>query len=247
VTLGEPSRNVHREAADPSLVFYRGTYYLFVSMSRGFWHSLDLVNWIYQGTDKLPPFAYAPDVREIDGDLLICASHKEGPSPFFRSADPLSDDFEEVSPGTFPFWDPNLFQDDDGRIYLYWGCDDMQPIRGVELDRNLQPNADAVELISSDTAVRGWERLGENYVVPEPRTERERQVAAFSSGRPYIEGAWMTRYRDRYYLQYAAPATQNNTYADGYYIGDSPLGPFVYATASPFSSKPGGFAPGANV
>ena len=123
VTLGEASRNVHREAADPSLVLYRVRYYLFVSMSRGFWHSEDLVEWTYQPTDKLPPFDYAPDVREVNGALVISASRKGSDSPVFRSSEPLSDDFEEVSPGTFSFWDPSVFQDDDGRIYLYWGCD----------------------------------------------------------------------------------------------------------------------------
>ena len=34
-------------------------------------------------------------------------------------------------------------------------------------------------------------------------------------------------------------------YADGVYIGDSPLGPFVPAESNPFSYKPGGFLPGA--
>ena len=29
-------------------------------------------------------------------------------------------------------------------------------------------------------------------------------------------------------LQYAAPGTQFNVYADGVYIGDTPLGPFTY-------------------
>lgn len=245
VTVGEPARNVHREAADPSLVLYRDRYYLFASMSRGFWHSGDFLDWVYQPTDKLPPFDYAPDVREVNGALLISASRKGSNSPFFRSTDPLADDFEQVSPGTFSFWDPNLFQDDDGRIYLYWGCDNVQPVTGVELNPDLTPIGEPVELIRADTVVRGWERLGENYVVPEPTTERERIVASFASSAPYIEGAWMTRHDGRYYLQYAAPATQNNTYADGYYVGDSPLGPFTYATASPFSSKPGGFAPGA--
>lgn len=243
--LGEPDRNVHREGADPSLVLYRGKYYLFVSMSRGFWHSDDLLHWVYQATDKLPPFDYAPDVREVDGALLISASRKGSNSPFFRSTDPLADDFEEVAPGTFSFWDPSVFQDDDGRVYLYWGCDNVEPISGVELDQDLTPIGEPVELIGADTTTRGWERLGEDYVVPEPTTERERMIASFSGENPYIEGAWMTRYNDRYYLQYAAPATQNNTYADGYFVGDSPLGPFSYATASPFSSKPGGFARGA--
>ncbi|GAA2078153.1 family 43 glycosylhydrolase [Microbacterium hatanonis] len=245
VTLGEATRNVHREAADPSLVLYQDRYFLFASMSRGFWHSADLHAWTYQATEKLPPFDYAPDVRVVNGALLISASRKQGSSPFFRSVDPLTDDFEEVSPGPFSFWDPSLFQDDDGRIYLYWGCDNKQPITGVELDDRLEPIGEPVELLSSDVSSHGWERTGENYLLPEPKTPRERQVAAFQSSAPYMEGAWMTRHAGRYYLQYAAPGTQFNTYADGYYTADRPLGPFTYSTASPFSSKPGGFAPGA--
>ena len=59
------------------------------------------------------------------------------------------------------------------------------------------------------------------------------------------EGAWMTKYNNRYYLQYAAPGTEFKTYADGVYTSDSPLGPFKYETYSPFSYKPGGFAGGA--
>src|SRR6478752_647327 len=55
----------------------------------------------------------------------------------------------------------------------------------------------------------------------------------------------MTKHDGRYYLQYAAPGTELNTYADGYYTADSPLGPFVYDPHSPFSSKPGGFITGA--
>ena len=47
VTLGEPRRSVHREAADPSIVRYHGRYYLFASMTRGFWHSEDLVDWAH--------------------------------------------------------------------------------------------------------------------------------------------------------------------------------------------------------
>lgn len=49
----------------------------------------------------------------------------------------------------------------------------------------------------------------------------------------------------KYYLQYACPGAQYNVYADGVYIGDSPLGPFTLAKNNPFSYKPGGFLPGA--
>ena len=65
------------------------------------------------------------------------------------------------------------------------------------------------------------------------------------SKRPYIEGAWMDKHDGKYYLQYAAPGTQYNTYSDGVYVGDSPMGPFELAENNPYSYKPGGFLPGA--
>jgi hypothetical protein len=43
------------------------------------------------------------------------------------------------------------------------------------------------------------------------------------SKRPYSEGAWMDKHEGKYYLQYAAPGTQYNTYSDGVYVGDSPM------------------------
>ncbi|MFK4788610.1 family 43 glycosylhydrolase [Microbacterium sp. ZW T5_56] len=245
VTIGQPRRSVHREAADPSIVRFRGRYFLFASMSAGFWHSTDLADWHFVATDRLPAFDYAPDVREVNGALIISASRKTD-SPFFRSEDPLADDFTEISPGTFPFWDPHVFQDDDGRVYLYWGCDNQTPIRGVEIDpTSWRPRGEPVELISSDRSRRGWENVGENHRRAEPRTPEERLVAQFSSDDPYIEGAWMTKHAGVYVLQYAAPATEANTYADGYLTATSPLGPFEYSPHSPFSAKPGGFITGA--
>ncbi|KQR89002.1 family 43 glycosylhydrolase [Microbacterium sp. Leaf179] len=245
IVIGEPRRSVHREAADPSIVRYRGRYYLFASMSRGFWHSVDLAQWTYQATEKLPPYDYAPDVRVVDDALIVCASRKSGTSPFFRSVSPLDDDFEEVAPGTFAFWDPNIFQDDDGRVYLYWGCGSTEPIRGVEVDADFTPIGEPVDLVAADARRRGWERNGEDHRIPEPTTERERRAAAFLSSDPYIEGAWMTRRGETYYLQYAAPGTQYNTYADGYLTSNSPLGPFLHSEESPFSLKAGGFITGA--
>ena len=49
----------------------------------------------------------------------------------------------------------------------------------------------------------------------------------------------------KYYLQYAFAGTQYNTYGDGVYVSDSPLGPFVLAENNPYSYHPGGFMPGA--
>ncbi|RPI43343.1 MAG: xylosidase, partial [Bacteroidetes bacterium] len=45
--------------------------------------------------------------------------------------------------------------------------------------------------------------------------------------------------------QYAAPGTEFSGYADGAYVGETPLGPFIYQPHNPFAYKPGGFARGA--
>ena len=46
---------------------------------------------------------------------------------------------------------------------------------------------------------------------------------------PNMEGAWMTKYQGKYYLQYAAAGTEYNIYPDGVYEADHPLGPFTLA------------------
>jgi hypothetical protein len=61
----------------------------------------------------------------------------------------------------------------------------------------------------------------------------------------YMEGAWMTKHGGRYYLQYGAPGTEFNVYANGVYTSDKPLGPFTYAPYNPVAYRPGGFAEGA--
>ena len=55
----------------------------------------------------------------------------------------------------------------------------------------------------------------------------------------------MTKVGGRYYLQYGAPGTEFNAYANGTYVGDKPLGPFEYAAYNPVAYKPGGFVTGA--
>jgi len=265
----------HREGADPTLVFFKGRYYIFVSMSAGFWYSGDLLNWNFHPAADLLIYDYAPDVRQIGDYLYFCASRREKNCPILRTADPLNEAFEEIN-APFPFWDPDLFEDDDGRVYLYWGCTNTQPIWGVEMDpQTMQPIGEKVPLIYGRETELGYERPGDNGVVDRessvvyqhlkhlfnPETQRiefppgmkelggysaEAMTAMFlSAGKPYIEGAFMTKQGGKYYLQYACPGTQYNTYADGVYVSERPLGPFVLQKSNPYSSKPGGFITGA--
>jgi hypothetical protein len=254
---------VSREAADPTIIAFKGQYYIFASMACGFWHSTDLTDWMFHPLNNAPNYDYAPDVSVVGDYIVLCASSQEY-GRFYRTKDLFLDEFEIIE-CPFPFWDPNLFLDDNGRLYLYWGCGAGTPINGIELNPGtLLPIGDKVELIWGNDKEKGFERNGENYEAakrntkemeaklaeleksnPEMAAKIRKTALEYMSGQPYIEGAYMTKHSGRYYLQYAAPGTQYNTYADGVYIGDSPLGTFTLAKNNPFSYKPGGFIPGA--
>ena len=263
------ARSVNREAADPSLIMFQGKYYLFASMTLGVWVSEDLAHWSFHALpDELPLYDYAPDVRVVGEYVYFSASKREEICHFYRTKDVLRGPYEKIQ-GTFPFWDPNLFQDEDGRVYFYWGCSSETPIYGIELDREtFLPIGEKKELIHGDPWNRGYERAGEDHCLA-PRTEKEideavqvffatqgmeasqvpaeviPMVRGMFSQKPFIEGAWMTKYQGKYYLQYACPGTEYNTYADGVYVGAHPLGPFHPAKNNPYSYHPGGFMPGA--
>lgn len=260
---------VAREAADPSMIFFKGKYYIFASMTLGVWASEDMVHWEnHRLPDNLPLYDYAPDARVIGDYVYFCASKKVEICNFYRTKDILNGPYEEIA-GSFDFWDPNMFLDDDGRLYFYWGCANTTPLWGVELDPvNLKPICEKKDLIFGDVYSKGYERVGEdNTIFPVSGEELEMRfqgflkargmketdiqpqllplVKGFLSNAPYIEGAWMDKYQGKYYLQYACNGAQYNTYADGVYVSDNPLGPFILAKNNPYSYKPGGFLPGA--
>lgn len=256
-----------REAADPSMILFKEMYYIFASMTLSYWVSSDLVEWEEKRLpDMLPLFDYAPDVRVIGDYVYYCASARGRACNYYRTKDFKS--FETIE-GTFDFWDPNLFIDDDGKIYFYWGCSSSSPIWGVQLDpKTLKPLCDKKELIWGNVPEHGFERVGEDHSI-EPATDEEIEIKldallkikglsrdklpeqtlntakGYLANSPYIEGAWMTKYCGKYYLQYACPGSRYNVYGDGVYVSENPLGPFTFAKNNPYSYKPGGFIPGA--
>lgn len=242
----------HREAADPTMIYFKGKYLLFASMSGGFYWSDDLLHWNYHQNPTLDLYRYAPDVREVDGQLVFCASTRNKPSTFWRTEDPFSNRYEKVSE-PFDFWDPNIFQDDDGRVYFYWGCDCGKPIYGQELDRGtLTPIGERKELFFAHDDTYGWERCAypgapaKQYSLGMELLYLMMKLSGHGGkDQTFIEGAFMNKWNGKYYLQYAAPATEVATYGDGVYVADYPLGPFTYQQHNPVSFKPGGFFTGA--
>lgn len=227
--LDSPSR---REAADPTMVLFKNEYYLFASKSGGYFHSTDLVHWDLITTKDLPLEDYAPTAVVMNDTIYFMASLNTPPLTIYKSGDPKSGSWKAATV-SFPIGmtDPDLFLDDDGRLFFYYGCSNVNPIYGVELDKKtFNPIGKSVVLFNSDKKNHGWERAGDYNDKP---------------ANPWIEGAWMTKNNGKYYLQYAAPGTEYKSYCDGVYVSDKPLGPFILAEHNPFSFKPEGFIAGA--
>jgi hypothetical protein len=227
-----------REAADPVIVLYKDKYWLFASKQAGYWYSDDLVNWHFVQPEGLPLDVYAPAVTVVDGKLYYTSGNSNGT---YTSEDPFTGKWTNVNPYKEGCNDPAIFQDDNGKVYLYDGCSDKTPLRYTELDRStfLPVGTPRIPTIYADPEHRGWEVPGDHN-----RGNVEGDLSSKNAA-PWIEGSWMNKINGKYYLQYAAPGTQFRTYADGVYVSDQPTGPFVYQPYSPFSFKPTGFITGA--
>lgn len=224
----------YRSGADPAVVEFRGEYYMFVTRSMGYWHSTDLLNWNFITPEKWYfEGSNAPAAHNYKDSVLYVTGNPSGSMSILYTDNPKKGDWKTTPSILNNLQDPNLFIDDDGQAYMFWGSSNKFPIRGKKLDKNRRFIADEkiVELFNLLPEKHGWERFGENH------------SDTVLGG--YIEGPWLTKHNGKYYMQYAAPGTEFNVYADGVYVGDTPLGPYHYAKNNPISYKPGGFMNGA--
>ena len=154
--LDEPSR---REAADPVIVLFKDTYYLFASKSGGYWMSDNLVDWTFIEPTGLPLEDYAPAVVEIDGALYFTAFNS---GAVFSTDDPQKGEWTKVA--DIPnYADPAFFLDDDGRLFMYDGCSNNGPIWVQEMNpKTFAPIGDKVECFRPDFENRGWEVFGDD-------------------------------------------------------------------------------------
>jgi len=225
-----------RSAADPMAITYKGEYLLFSTNQGGFHYSADLTRWkfapasfqrVQTDDDQCAPAAY------VSGDTLFYTGSTYKGMPIWYSTNPKSGRFRRaIERGTLPWWDPFLFLDDDGKLFLYYGSSNEYPLKAVELSReDFAPVSKIHDVVTLQPALHGWERFGWN---------NDDSITL----RPFTEGAAMTKHAGLYYLQYGAPGTEFPVYADGVYVGASPLGPFTYQRHNPMSYKPGGFVKG---
>ncbi|MEJ5964362.1 family 43 glycosylhydrolase [Pedobacter immunditicola] len=228
----------HRATADPVIVIYKGDYYLFSTNQWGYWWSTDLYNWNFVSKSFLRPEhkvyddLCAPSVWVQGDTMLVFGSTYSRNFPIWQSTNPKANEWTEaVHEFDIGGWDPAHFVDNDGRLYMYNGSSNVYPLYGIELNRKtFEPIGARKELLLLNPDRFGWQRFGE-YL---DNTFLE----------PFTEGAWVNKYKNKYYFQFAAPGTEFSGYADGVAVGKSPLGPFEQLSL-PFAYKPGGFARGA--
>ncbi len=243
----------YRTGADPVIVNHKGEYYLFETLVDGWFHSKDLVKWQYIKPENWPMQGIVAPAILSDGDRLIIMASRAMPreilqtkapnlgkiehltrlSPWLPTAAPegKEENLPEnmVQPGP---WDPDLFKDTDGKTYLYWGSSNFYPLYGLEVDINkgFEYKGTPNRLLKLEPEKHGWERFGQDHS---------------DEIKPFMEGAHLTKWGGKYYLQYGAPGTEYNAYANGVYVSDRPLVGFKYAPYNPISYKPGGFVEGA--
>lgn len=229
----------YRSGADPVYVYHKGSYYLFATIQGGWWRSTDMLHWDFVEPNVWPVDDNCAPAGLFVRDTFYLFQSAFTPRPVYWTTNLDSGDLHvftprlESPPGAVGPWDPGVFHDEDtDRWFLYWGSSNVYPMWGIELDHagkfSYRGRAKALIILHPD--LHGWERFGQDHT--DPRL-------------PFMEGAWMTKHKGKYYLQYGAPGTEYNVYANGVYVSDDPLGPFVYAPNNPVSYKPGGFVTGA--
>lgn len=217
-------------SGDVSVFEHGGMYYMFCT-GGGAWVSKDMTNWTFHKVDKVP---VAPDVAFYKGKFYMTGND----CPVYVADDPLGPytvfsewkDTPSIAEGWNGAFDTHIFVDEDNKPYLFWPGRGVSGIYGCALDPDdISRFKGPVHHLFGFNPSHSWERYGEM---------NEYQGVA------WIEGPWVFRYGNTYYLQYSASGTQWKTYAAGYYTAKSPLGPYKYAGNNPLLRKTEGLVTG---
>ena len=196
----------YRSGADPAVVEFRGEYYMFVTRSHGYWHSKDLLNWdfITPGKNWYPQGSNAPAAHNYKDSVLYVMGDPSGSMSVLYTDDPKSGNWNATPAILHDLQDPDLFIDDDGQAYLFWGSSNVYPLRGKKLNKDdrFLIEGETVELFGLDMPKHGWERFGENH------------TDTVLGG--YMEGAWLTKHDGKYYIMIENRAENEDSFRQMY-------------------------------
>lgn len=223
--------------ADPHVIRVDGTYYLYATThGRGYdvLTSRDLVHWEHKGRafDDPRHGAWAPDVfhnARGDGKFYLYYTDNAAtptPGPFGKQigvavADSPLGPFIDQRVLVDGAIDAHLFQDEDGKYYLYYAsiADGFKIV--------VQPMADPLT------------PAGEPTVLLQP-TEPWETAAGHVT-----EGPFVLKRDGTYYLMYSGSGADSPQYAIGYATAKSPTGPFTKFKGNPIAAQRDGlYGPG---
>jgi arabinan endo-1,5-alpha-L-arabinosidase len=198
----------------------------------------DLVTWRSAGGALVPlaPEAgsdyWAPEIVEKDGRWWMYYSvgfADTGHTLRVAVADsplgPFSDAGVDLTPAERFAIDPSPFRDIDGTWYLYYARDDLEGDRvGTML---------AVDVLESPTLLRGRPRTVLRPSGDWQLFQRNRSIYGDIYDWHTLEGPCVLRRRGRYWCLYSGGSWETETYAVGYAVAESPMGPWTEPPDAP--------------
>lgn len=221
-------KNPYFPAADPFVLLHDNKYYLYFTNEEdsqyGYlvYESNDLITWENKGyclirdDVKGEKWFWAPEVLYYNNKFYMVYSSEEhlGIATSNSPLGPFKQEKKEWVMDELAI-DGHFFVDDDGNIYLYY----------VKLDGQ---NKIYVSLMNND--LTGIYKETERLLI-EAEEEWETKDALV------VEGPFVLKYNNKYYLTYSANHTRSHEYAIGYAVSSSPLGPFKKYKKNPILYK----------
>ena len=227
-------------AGEPVIKIIGGDYYLFTRGRRGYWWSSDFANWNYVNAPNL--LGGIVGMTEIDGKLYNYAGNTD--NRVRTTDDPKSGIWYDA--GTFSsnnYGDASMLYDQDtGRLFMYYGWSQLLGIRVVELDKHTFKEISKPQVVVwGDPHKHGWETRYSNDLIFPFFTDRQYRPQEYG----WTEGPHPLKYNGKYYLLYSSIGLEFASYAQGVMVADDPMGPYVYDEHNPLTRMVSGSAPGA--
>lgn len=203
--------------ADPTVVRFRGTYYLYPTGDNTSYHvytSSDLVHWT-KGKKVFEPGArnvWAPDVFHNAADGKFYLYYTVNKRIGVAVADRPDGTFVDRATLFHNAIDAHMFADDDGTYYLYYVQLPGFRIHVQRMETPLKKEGKPIKLI---WPTEPWERIRGAVT----------------------EGPWMLKHDGTYYLLYSGTGASSLDYAIGYATAKSPTGPFAKYSGNPIVKR----------
>ena len=165
-------------------------------------------------------YLYFP-VKRPDGICQIGVAISDSPAgPFLPETEPIKNSYSI---------DPAVFQDDDGKFYMYfggiWGGQLQSYRENIYNPAFKEPSPNEKSLGPRVARLRDDMKEFEETVREISILDQDGlPILAGDHNRRFFEASWMHKYKGKYYYSYSTGDTHYICYA----TGDNPYGPFIY-------------------